>query len=252
MSRFFIGLGIVCACGLAAHAGELTNAAAVIEFAAQRGLSNESFTADFTQSVQQPGNRSQSTGVFQFKKPMQTRLALNHVVMGRTQLVHAVMGNDRVVWQELDGGNNVLKMDLNTIPTGHPAAALLQNPFETIDPQRFVARLQSDYAETLTGTVTLHGQPMYVLEGTPRAAATRVRGQGKHRVAIGQRDGFLHRVEQFDTTGTNVVMTLEFTTLQLNAELPDQLFQYRPIANANIIDMTAVLLHQMGTTPSRK
>jgi outer membrane lipoprotein-sorting protein len=261
MIRLFVSLAIMLALGRPGRATELTNADAVLTFALQQGASYDSFTADFTQSVQMMGHWAKSTGVYQFKKPSQTRLEMNHTVMGRTQLVHAVMGNDQVVWQELDGGKNVLKLDLKTIPANHPAAALLQNPFETIDPQRFIAQVKSDYTETLTGTAALHDQPMYILEGTRRADATwspaakaRMRGWGKHRLAIGQRDGFLHHVKQFDTTGTNVVMALEFTALRFNGTMTDRLFQYQPSPDANVIDMTTVLLRQLGTkqSPSRK
>jgi len=257
MKRTFVLLaGLWLALWPVARAAELTNAEAVLEFVLQKGESYDSFTSDFTQTI---ARQATMTGVFQFKKPAQTRLESLITGAGQTQRVVAVMGNDQVLWQEMDSGSgkNVIKMDLNTIPASHPAAALLKNPFETINPQRLVAHVKAYYAETLTGTTTLHGQLMYVLEGTirpdaklPPGLAAMTRGWGKQRLAIGQQDGFLHKVDQFDTSNTNLLMSVEFTALQFNGELPETLFTYAPSPTANVIDMTAILLQMMG--PKKK
>lgn len=218
----------------AAHAGELTTAAAVLEFAAQKTTGYQTFSADLAQTT---ANLPPVTGTFAFKQPALTRMEL---AISATQRVVAVLGSDRVLWQETSGP--VLKLDLTLIPANHPAAALLKNPFEVVDPHRIIQRIQTDSEQTLTGTTELHGQPMYILDGRRKQPA------GRQRAWIGQRDGFLHKLEQYDPGDTNLLMTVEFTNVKFNPDLPDDLFRYRPAPGATVVDMN-LILHQ---APRRK
>jgi outer membrane lipoprotein-sorting protein len=243
---------------LSGRAAELTNAHAVLEFVLQKNAGYKTFTADFTQTQLLFGELSRMTGALQFHQPAQTRMTMRLIsVGGATQNVVAVMGDDQILWQETtsSGPPTVMKLDMTIIPTNHPAAALLKNPFETVDPQRFVARLRTDYLQTLTGDGTLHGQPMYILEGVlkpnlklPPHVAAMTRDWGRQRLHIGQTDGFVHQVEQFDKTDTNLVMAIEFTNLRFNPDLPADLFRYAPPSAAHVIDMSAILL-QMKRRP---
>ena len=161
----------------AAQAGDLTNAAAVLEFAAQKTAGYKTFSADLVQTM---AGKNTLTGSFAFKQPALTRM---EITLAATQVV-AVLGSDHILWQETTGP--VLKLDLNAIPSTHPAAALLQNPFEVVDPQRVIKRIQTDFDETLTGTSELHGEPMYQLAGRlkpglklPAALAAMARNWGR-------------------------------------------------------------------------
>jgi outer membrane lipoprotein-sorting protein len=93
------------------------------------------------------------------------------------------------------------------------------------------------------------GPRVYVLEGLsktggatnqPVAAKT-----GKMRVAIGQDDGFIHRMEIYDKSLTNLVTSMEFKNLKFNADIPDSKFVYQPPADAHVNDVTAMFEMRM-------
>ncbi|MCG3147899.1 MAG: hypothetical protein PCFJNLEI_01340 [Verrucomicrobiae bacterium] len=252
------GLLLILAITATAHTAELTNAAAVLEFVLRQSAQYNAFAADFIQTQWLLDTPTQMTGTIHFQKPAQTRLTMHVGATGAPpQQVVAVMGADQILWQETasSGPPTAMKMDLTTLPTNHPAAAMLKNPFDTVDPQRFVARIRNDYTQTLTGTAELNGQKMYILDGTlnpkrklPGHLAMLTRDQGRQRLLIGQTDGFVHQVQQFDSTNTNLIMTIEFTNLKLNPDLPADLFRYEPTAGVRVIDMTAILLQLMKST----
>jgi outer membrane lipoprotein-sorting protein len=47
---------------------------------------------------------------------------------------------------------------------------------------------------------------------------------------------------QFDKSGTNVAMAMEFSNLKLNADLPDAQFQYIPAPNIKVVNLTEMML----------
>jgi outer membrane lipoprotein-sorting protein len=105
----------------------------------------------------------------------------------------------------------------------------------------------------LAGTERLRGQPVYVLEGTWKSTA-RTNSQvaamaaftGKTRLYVGQQDGFVHKMEQFDRSNTNLFMTMEMSNLKFNQAVPDNLFAYHPPADVQVMDMTQTAGAFMG------
>lgn len=240
------------------HGAELTNATDVLDFALAKTRSYTSFAADLAQSMNMAGAPMKFDGHVQFKRPDRMRVETVLPVMGQEQRIKAMMGPDKVLWQEIASANrtNVMKLDFQNIPSNHPAAAMLKNPFEKIDPQFQLARLREQYTFDAPVTGELNGQPMYVLTGTLRADAVLIeqeaamlRALGKQKLYLGRQDGLIHRVEQFDRSNTNIAMSMEFTSLKLNPALDDKEFEYQPPAGANVIDMSQTLLQQRPAAP---
>jgi len=254
MKRFLgIWLAVVLAAG-AARAVELTDADAVLAFAAAKNASYESYTAAFTQSLNMPAMQMQLTGTIAFKRPAQMRMEMN----GAPQHMVMVIGPDQILWQEvvIGGMTNVMKLDLQNVPTNHPAAAMMKDAFSKMDPKDQLSKAKDRYAFTLLAATELHGQRMYVLSGELRAdaklapqEAAVLATMGKQKLLVGQQDGFLHRLEQFDKAGSNTVLAMDFTELKLNAPLADNLFMYQPAPTANVIDMSQMILQMMSRQP---
>ena len=237
----------------AAPAAELTDAAAVLKYAAAKNASYESYSAAFAQSLAMGATKMQLTGTIAFKRPAQMRLEMN----GPPQRMVLVIGADQILWQEviIGGMTNVMKMDLQTVPTNHPAAAMLKDSFSRMDPKDQLDKANERYSFALLPATELHGQPMYVLTGELRADAKIAPSEsvlttlGKEQIFIGQQDGFLHRMEQFDKAGHTIVSSMEFTNIKLNTPLADNLFRYRPSPVANVIDMTQIILQMLSRPP---
>lgn len=254
MKRF---LGFWLMVALAAGAGraaELTDADAVLNFAMAKNAGYESYTAAFAQHMNMPTMKMQLTGTLAFKRPAQIRMEMK----GEPQNMVMVIGPDKIMWQEVVIGSltNVMKMDLQNVPTNHPAAAMMKESFAKMDPKEQLAKAKDRYAFTLLPATELDGQRMYVLAGelrgdaklAPQEAAI-LANMGNHKIFIGQQDGFLHRMEQFDKAGSNTVMAMEFTNIKLNAPLADNVFVYQPAPAANVIDMTQMILKMMSRPP---
>jgi outer membrane lipoprotein-sorting protein len=152
------------------------------------------------------------------------------------------------MWQEMNMGGvkQVIKMDMNKAMSNLMAKAGMKiDPLQAMDPSQQWKTSKELYDYTQVGTETLRGQPMYVIEGTWKPSA-RTNSQmaamtaftGKTRLYIGSQDGFVHKLEQFDRSNTNLFMTMELTNLKFNGELPDDLFTYRPPPDVQVMDMT--------------
>jgi len=69
---------------------------------------------------------------------------------------------------------------------------------------------------------------------------------GKTRIFIGQTDGFVHRLEQFDKSQTNVIVAMEFKNLKFNQDVPDDKFTFKPPADAHVVDITPMAAAHLG------
>ena len=251
----FLGLYLTLALAtVTVRAAELTDADAVMSFAAAKNASYESYTAAFAQNMNMRAMKMQLTGTIAFKRPAQMRMEMN----GAPQHMVMVIGPDQIMWQEVVIGSltNVMKMDLQNVPTNLPAAAMMKDSFTRMDPKDQLVKAKDRYAFTLLPATELHGQRMYVLAGELRAdaklapqEAAVLAGMGKQKLLVGQEDGFLHRVEQFDKTGSNTLIAMDFTDLKLNTPLADELFIYKPAPGANVIDMLQMFLQMMSRQP---
>ena len=261
MNRYWLGCFslIVVLTAAPVRAAELATADAVLDFAAAKNAGYESYSAAFVQSMNMPAIpdqhipafNKQLTGTIWFKRPAAMRMELASL----PQRMVMVIGPDQIMWQEviMGGQTNVMKMDLQSVPSNHPAAVMLKDSFKGMDPQAQLARAKERYAFTLLPATVLHSQPMYVLAGEIRPGATLtaqelavVNYMGQLKLFIGQQDGFMHRFENLDKAGSNTVLQMEFTDFHFNTPLADKLFVYQPAPNANVIDFAQMLLQMLN------
>ncbi len=254
MKRFLKFYLVVALATVAAHAAELTDADAVLEFAVAKQASYESYTATLTQSMTMPA--MQMTGTLAFKRPAQMQMQMNGAL---PMLI--VFGSDHIFWQEMikGGVTNVMKMDLENVPANNPAVAMMKESLTRMDPQAQLVKAKERCAFTLLPPTELQGQRMYVLVGETRAdaklspqEAAMAAKFGNHKLLIGQQDGFLHRFEIFDKAGSNAVITLDIANLKFNTPLAEELFIYKPAPGVHVIDMSQALLQMMNRPPAGK
>jgi hypothetical protein len=155
------------------------------------------------------------------------------------------------MWQVMKMGTQqqIMKMDMNKLGSNAMAQAGMQgNPLDQFDPAKQLETTKGMCDLNVGATRELEGQPMYVLEGALKQAAltnqqlaTMAAMVGKTRVFIGQTDGFVHRLEQYDKSQTNMVMAMEFKNLKFNLDIADSTFVYHPPPNAQVADMTQMM-----------
>jgi len=204
----------------------------------------KTWSADYTQNMNMMGSQMTINGQMVQKPPRKIWLNLEMPMMGQQGKMQMVMGDDGIMWQVMDmgGQHQIMKMDMNRITSNSAAATGLKiNPLEQLDPSKQWEASKQMYDFHVIKGRELDGQPMYVMEGTWKQSALTNRSLaavpsqvGKMRVTIGQSDGFVHRMEQYDKSLTNIVMAMEFTNLKFNTAVPDSLFIYQPPTNAPV------------------
>jgi outer membrane lipoprotein-sorting protein len=239
-----------------AGAEELTAIDDVLKFSTEKSETYHSFAADLTQTMNLMGTMMTVGGHMEFKRPALMRYDINMQAMGQSQKILCVMGADKIVWQEMNIGpsRQVMKMDFAKMPTNLPSGS---NPFDKMDPKQQWRAAQEKYDFKLAGADELRGQRMYIVVGTPKPSATWTpqetmvgMNNAKDRVHIGQQDGFMHKMELIDKTGTNVLMAMDFMNLKFNGEIPDSQFVYKPAADVHVMDMTPMLQQQLPAPTS--
>jgi outer membrane lipoprotein-sorting protein len=237
----------------------LTTAEDVMKFSIEKSDAYKTFSADMSQSMSMMGATMTVNGHMQFKHPALMRFEMEMPMMGQTQKVLGVIGADKVVWQEMHMGTmtQVIKIDFEKTPTNSPAAAAMKNPFDKMDPKQQWRTAQEKYDFKLVGTDELHGQRMYVVLGMPKPDAkwtpqeTAIgMNSSQDKVHIGQQDGFMHKMEMLDKSGTNVFMSMEFTNLRFNEDIPDSQFEYKPAPGVQVMDMTQMMQQMMAPPPT--
>ncbi|MCM8768727.1 MAG: hypothetical protein NC911_03470 [Candidatus Omnitrophica bacterium] len=101
----------------------------------------------------------------------------------------------------------------------------------------------ADYDLKVTGTATLGGKTMDVLEGKLKGAAKP--GQmtlptpAKIKYLVGAADGFVYKVEGWDKAGKSV-LEISYEDIKFNTGVPDKTFTYKPPAKVEVIDAAEV------------
>jgi outer membrane lipoprotein-sorting protein len=245
---------------LPAVSGELSNTEQIVEFASAKSTAYKSFSADFAQTINMMGVSMKLAGHMIYKQPNLLRIEADTPLLGQNQKIVCVSDSNRFVWTEMSLGSvkHVTKLDGNRLSTdASDPSSLLKN-----DPRRQWQNLKEKYKLRFVGNEQFNQQPMYVLEGTPKSDAKLSAEEqavaqftGKCRVYIGQRDGFMHKLQQFDKTGTNVFMMIEMEDVRFSKEFPGETFVYTPPEGAQVIDITAVAQQMQGgaaTAPAPK
>ncbi len=231
----------------------------IVDFAESKTAGYKSWSADYTQSMSMFGTRMEVDGSVVQKPPHRVRMQLDMPVMGQHSQMTMVLGADGVMWQIMKMGTQqqIMKMDLNKLGSNFLAQAGMQgNPLDQFDPAKQLEITKGMCDLSVSAPAELEGQPMYVLEGplkqaalTNQQLATLTAMVGKTRVFIGQADGFVHRLEQYDKSQTNVVMAMQFKNLKFNQDVPDSTFTYNPPPDAQVVDMTQMMQQRAPPPP---
>lgn len=239
----------ICA-GAARGAEPLKSADEIFDFSAAKMTNCTTWSGDFSQTMNMLGGHIASKGQIAHKSPRQMRMSMEMPMVGQNMkmLMTTVLGRDGIMWQEADigGVKRIIKIDMNHAMSNLVAQlGLKTDPLKALDPSQQWERNREMFDYTVTGAEQLHGQPVYVLEGMWKASARTNRQvaalsafTGKTRLYIGQQDGFVHKMDQFDRTNTNLFMAMEMSNLKFNEELPDAMFTYRPPPDVQVMDMT--------------
>jgi outer membrane lipoprotein-sorting protein len=242
---------LVAASAMVASAQALKTPQQIINFAESQSEAYKSWTADYTQSLNMFGTHMDVSGTVVQKPPHRVWMQLDMPIMGQHNQMTMVLGQDGVMWQIMKMGSQqqITKMDMNKLGSTALAQAGIQgNPLDQFDPAKQLETTSEMCDFSVGATKDLNGQPMYVLEGALKTAAltnqqmaTMAAMIGKTRVFIGQTDGFVHRLEQYDKSQTNMVMAMEFKNLKFNQDVADSTFVYQPPPGAQVTDLTQMM-----------
>jgi len=227
----------------------------VMKFAAAKGADYKTWSATMSQTMNLMGAPMTLQGQTWFKHPKLTRTEMQMPMVGANGKMTIVMGNDGIMWQEMDmlGQKKIMKMNMNQVASNLTArSGLNMDAIQTPDPARQWENSKQYMDYTLVTGAPIDGQAVWVLEGKWKPAASsnpalaqQVAMISKMRMHIGQKDGFTHRIEQFDKSGEKTALTIDFTNIKFNEKLDDAMFQYKLPAGVEAIDITDMSLQMM-------
>jgi outer membrane lipoprotein-sorting protein len=239
----------------AAHAQGLKTAQEIMDFSTAKTSGYKTWTADYAQTMTAMGSQMNMNGQIVQKLPRKMWMHMDMPMMGQQGKMTMVMGGDGILWQVMEMGaqRQVVKIDMNKIASNSTGQAGSKfDPLEQMDPSKQWAVSRRMFDFTVAKPQELDGQPMYVMAGvwkpaalTNQQTATAAAMIGRSRVFIGQKDGFLHRMEQFDKSNTNLITATEFKNLKFDGDIPDSTFVYQPPADAQVMDMTPMVEMQL-------
>jgi outer membrane lipoprotein-sorting protein len=236
----------------------LKSADEIFNFSTAKMTNCTTWSADYSQTMNMFGGHMTSTGQITHKLPRQMRMRMEMPMVGQDvkMMMTMVLGSDGMMWQEMDmsGQKRVIKMDMNKAMSNIVAQlGLKTDPMKALDPSQQWQRTREMVDYTFAGAEQLHGQPVYVLEGnwkpsaqTNRQVAAMLAFTGKTRLYVGKEDGFVHKMEQFDKTNTNLFMTMEMSNFKFNQKVPDEMFVYHPPPDVQVMDMTQMAGAMLG------
>jgi outer membrane lipoprotein-sorting protein len=241
----------VAAAAMVASAQGLKTTQQIVDFAESKTAAYKTWSADYNQTMSMFGTHMEVNGSVVQKAPHRVWMQLDMPIMGQHSQMTMVLGQDGVMWQIMKMGTQqqIMKMDMNKLGSNVLAQAGVQgSPLDQFDPAKQLETTKGMCDLNLGATRQLEGQPMYVLEGALKQAAltnqqlaSLAAMVGKTRVFVGQTDGFVHRLEQYDKSQTNLVMAMEFKNLKFNQDVADSTFVYHPPPDAQVVDITQMM-----------
>jgi len=233
--------------GLFARAGSSKTVDEVLQFTVEKSKAYKDWTADVVQTISMGAGEMQQRGTMAFKIPSRMRMLLTMEMMGQSMTNLIVYGADGVMWTEINamGQRQVMKIDAEGMKAAMArAGADSQNPLDAGDPTKQLDAMKQMFDFSMGADEELEGQPMYVLLGKAKnaPAATKVAFPqgGAARILIGQKDGFIHKIEMLDEA-KKPVMVHEFRKLKFDTNVPDTEFQYTPPDGVQVMDMSKML-----------
>lgn len=259
----------VITCAIIADAQDLKTSQEVMDFASSKMATYKTWSADYSQNMKVLGNAVAMSGQVVQKPPHRMWMQIEMPMMGQQTHMTMVMGQDGIMWQSVEVGTQrqFMKMDMNQLGSNAMASAGMKgSPLDEFDPRKQLETTREVCDFSVGKATQLDGQTMYVLNGTwkpgvltNREIAAAAALVGKTRVFIGQTDGFVHRLEQFDKSQTNVIVAMEFKNMKFNQDVPDDKFIFKPPADAHVVDITPMAKARMnvqqegdGTPPKDK
>jgi outer membrane lipoprotein-sorting protein len=242
---------LIAASAVVASAQGLKTTQQIVDFAESKTAAYKSWSADYSQSMSMFGTHMDVNGPVVQKAPHRVWMQLDMPIMGQHSQMTMILGPDGVMWQVMKMGTQqqIMKMDMNKLGSNVLAQAGVQgNPLDQFDPAKQLETTRGMCDLNVSATKDLGGQPMYVLEGALKQTAlanpqlaSLAAMVGKTRVFVGQTDGFVHRLEQYDKSQTNLVMAMEFKNLKFNQDVADSTFVYHPPPDAQVVDITQMM-----------
>ena len=252
---------VIAASTVLASAQGLKTTQQIVDFAESKTAAYKSWSADYDQTMSMFGTHMEVNGSVVQKPPHRVWMQLDMPIMGQHSQMTMVLGPDGVMWQIMKMGTQqqIMKMDMNKLGSNALAQAGVQgNPLDQFDPAKQLETTKGMCDLNVGATKELEGQPMYVLEGALKQAAltnqqlaSLAAMVGKTRVFVGQTDGFVHRLEQYDKSQTNLVMAMEFKNLKFNQDVADATFVYHPPPGAQVVDI-GQMMSQQSPSPGGK
>jgi len=246
----------IAASAVVASAQGLKTPQQIIDFAESKTAAYKSWSADYTETRSMFGTHMKANGPVVQKPPHRVWMQLD---MGQDSQMTIVMGQDDVLWQirKIETQLQIMKTDMNKLGSNVLAQAGIQgNPANQFDPAKQLETTKTMFDFSVGAAKNLDGQPMYVLEGalnqtalTNPQLASLAAMVGKTRVFIGQTDGFVHRLEQYDKSLTNLIVAMEFKNLKFNQDVPDLTFVYHPPPGAQVVDVAAIMSQRSQPPP---
>lgn len=248
-----------------ANAQELKTAPAIMEFSSAKMGAYKTLSADYSQSMNTPGGEIAINGRILQKQPHKMRIQLDMPMIGQNGKMTIILGEDGMLWQIMQMGarTQIMKADMNRVMSNSVSLTGGKfNPLDQMDPSKQWETSKGMYDFKVVAPGEIDGQRMYVMEGSLKSdavtnpqVAAEAANISKMRVSIGRDDGFVHRMEMYDKSLTNLVTAMEFKNLKLDADIPDSTFAYQPPAGAQVTDITAMFEMRMrasqgGSTPA--
>ena len=248
-----------------ASAEELKTAEEIMGFSSAKMATYKTWSADYTQSMSMMGSSMAINGQLLQKLPRKMWMQLEMPMMGKRGKMTMILGDDDIMWQVMEMGpqTQIMKLDVakvlsDTVNLTGPKF----NPLDQMDPSKHWETTKEMYDYQKVDAREGDGQGVYVMEGllkpgavTNQQLAAEAARVGKVRASIGQGDGFIRRLAQYDKSQTNIIMSMEFKNVKFNPDIPDATFVYQPPADAKVTDMTPMVEMQMrarqgATTPA--
>lgn len=171
--------------------------------------------ADFTQTVTSPGKDGQvrtktSTGTFEFQRPNRFRFAY------RKPFEQVIVADGKTLWLHDVDLNQVSARNQDKVLGATPAALIASSPD--------LASLRRDF--DLQQLPDANG--LQWVQATPKNKEGQV-----HSVKIGFRGNDLAALDIVDGFGQR--SQIQFSNLQVNADIPVATFQFKPPVNADLV-----------------
>jgi outer membrane lipoprotein-sorting protein len=247
------------AVALVAYAQELKSADGIFNFSTAKMTSYKTWSGDIVQTMNMFGSEVATKGSITQKQPRKMRMQTDMPMMG--QQMKMVLGDDGMyVAGNGDAGRQA------GYQNGHGQSSKQRDgpdrnksrSTQGHGPEPAMGGQQGNDGFRRKGHRDLHGEPMYVVEGawkqdalTNKQVAAMAGLLGKTVICIGQKDGFVHRYEQYAKTSTNMIMSMEFSNLKFNEDIPDDSFKYQPPPGVPVMDMAQMGVGAAGGRPSQ-